>query len=272
VRRWTVSTWFCVDGEAAVAWQIGNRMHSWAWQKLFQQDLPPLLSVIRPQSFPPSFGPFILPTPLSCSFVSLAAMNSDKRSVSDLAVVYDSQIKGKTILVMGVTPGSMGAAFALGIAGAKPALLILAGRNPTKVQETAQAVSSAQPDVQVRSVSLDLVSLAAVRSAAETINGWTDVPQIDVVVNSAGVMAPDWALSPDGYDSQLAINHLGPFLFVNLLMDKILKAPAPRVVCVTSDGHRLSAIRFDDYNFRVRLPPAAASAHALPAALGGTRR
>ncbi|KAI0387462.1 NAD(P)-binding protein [Hypomontagnella monticulosa] len=175
-------------------------------------------------------------------------MNTDPRTAGELAITYAPQIKGKIVLTTGVSPGGIGAAFVLGIARSEPELLILAGRNVEKVQQTADAVS--QAGVNVRILKLDLVSLAAVRAAAEEVNSWEDVPRIDVFVNNAGVMAVDWAKSPEGYDSQLAANHLGPFLFTNLVMDKILKSPAPRVVNITSDGHRLSPFRFDDYNFR----------------------
>ncbi|KAI2620019.1 NAD(P)-binding protein [Hypoxylon sp. NC1633] len=175
-------------------------------------------------------------------------MNTDPRSASDLAVVYEAQIRGKIVLTTGVSPGGIGAAFVAGIARARPALLILAGRNPTKVQQTAEVVSAT--GVKVRTLELDLASLSAVRAAAEKVNGWDDVPRIDVFVNNAGVMAIDWAATSEGYDTQLVTNHLGPFLLTNLLMGKTLKSPAPRVVMVTSDGHRLSPFRFDDYNFR----------------------
>lgn len=178
-------------------------------------------------------------------------MNTDPRSASELAILYESQIKGKVVLTTGVSPGGIGAAFVAGIARAQPTLLILAGRNIAKVQQTADAVSAT--GVKVRMLELDLVSLAAVRSAADKVNSWDDVPHIDVLVNNAGVMAIDWEPSPEGYDSQLAANHLGPFLFTNLIMGKLLESPAPRVVNVTSDGHRLSPFRFDDYNFRVSL-------------------
>ncbi|XXG99262.1 hypothetical protein Hte_005599 [Hypoxylon texense] len=175
-------------------------------------------------------------------------MNADPRSAGELAVRYASHIEGKVVLTTGVSPGGIGAGFVAGIARARPALLVLAGRNPARVQRTADALSAA--GARVRVLELDLVSLAAVRAAADTVNGWDDVPRIDVLVNNAGVMAIDWIPSPEGYDSQLAANHLGPFLFTNLIMGKLLKSPAPRVVNVTSDGHRLSPFRFDDYNFR----------------------
>ncbi|KAI1412226.1 NAD(P)-binding protein [Hypoxylon sp. FL1857] len=175
-------------------------------------------------------------------------MNSDPRTAGELADLYASQIKGKIILATGVSPGGIGAAFALGIERAQPELIILAGRSLSKVQQTADVVSAT--GVKTRVLQIDLASLSAVRAATEKVNGWDDVPHIDVLVNSAGVMAIDWAASPEGYDSQLVSNHLGPFLFTNLIMGKLLKSPAPRVVNVTSEGHRLSPFRFDDYNFR----------------------
>ncbi|KAI1142096.1 NAD(P)-binding protein [Hypoxylon sp. FL0543] len=176
------------------------------------------------------------------------ATNTDQRTAGELADTYAPQIKGKIVLTTGVSPGGIGAAFVLGIARAQPELIILAGRNLTKIQQTADALSAT--GVRARTLEIDLASLSAVRAAAEVVNGWEDVPRIDVLVNSAAVMAIDWAPSPEGYDSQLVTNHLGPFLFTNLIMGKLLKSSAPRVVNVTSAGHRLSPFRFDDYNFR----------------------
>ena len=75
-----------------------------------------------------------------------------------------------------------------------------------------------------------------------------------MLVNNAGVMATGYALSQEGIESQFVANHLGHFLFTNLIMPKLLTAEAPRVVAVASDGHRLSPIRWDDLNFDVSQP------------------
>ncbi|EDU45970.1 FabG Dehydrogenase with different specificities related to short-chain alcohol dehydrogenase [Pyrenophora tritici-repentis] len=172
-------------------------------------------------------------------------------SAKGIAKSYASVIQGKVILTTGVSPSGLGAAFLKAIAALQPALLILAGRNISKVKETASQLAAENPTISIKSriLQLDLSSLEAVRTAANTVNSWSDVPHIDVLVNNAGIMATDYALSPEGYESQFATNHLGPFLFTNLIMGKLQASAAPRVVMVSSDGHRLGSFRFDDYNF-----------------------
>lgn len=159
------------------------------------------------------------------------------------------EIANKVVLTTGVSPGGLGAFFNQHIAPAKPALLILAGRNPSKNQETAESLSKDHPDVPVRTLRLDLESLQQVRQAAATVNGWSDVPHIDVLVNNAGIMACDYAKTEDGLERQFATSHVGPFLFTNLIMQKILASKLPRIVNVSSDGHRLSQIRWPDIGF-----------------------
>ncbi|KAK1750433.1 short-chain dehydrogenase TIC 32 [Echria macrotheca] len=173
------------------------------------------------------------------------AQTGASQLVADLA----ADIKDKVILITGPSPGSIGAAFAEAVAAGQPALIILATRNPSKVEPVSQSIASAHPSVKVRTLELDLGSLEKVRRATDDVNSWADVPVIDVVVNNAGIMAVPFELSPEGVESQFATNHLGHFLFVNLIMAKILAARAPRVVIVASDAHRLQSIRFGGVNF-----------------------
>lgn len=164
---------------------------------------------------------------------------------------YADIIKDKVVLATGISPGSLGGHFVQAIAKASPSCLILAARNPDKAQQTANEINAVQPTVKTRILHLDLGLLKQVRRAADEINSWADVPVIDVLVNNAGIMAPEYKVTDDGFESQLATNHLGPFLFTNLIMKKILASKSPRVVMVSSDGHRLNPFRFDDYNFDV---------------------
>ncbi|KAI1127589.1 WW domain-containing oxidoreductase [Nemania abortiva] len=179
----------------------------------------------------------------------MPAAHGAQTTASELVGELASEIKGKVVLTTGVSPKSLGATFVETIAIAEPAMLILAGRNPAKTGQTADAIKAANANVKTRVLELDLGSLAAVRRAAEVVLSWDDVPYIDVLVNSAGIMAVDFKLSPEGYENQFATNHLGPWLFTNLIMNKVLASKVPRIVNVSSDGHRLNPIRWDDYNF-----------------------
>ncbi|KAL2832687.1 hypothetical protein BJY01DRAFT_239729 [Aspergillus pseudoustus] len=171
-------------------------------------------------------------------------------TAAELVDHFAEKIKDKVILTTGPSPASIGATFLKTVARAHPALLILAGRSTSKLQQTADAITEENPSVSIHLLQLELDSLSAVRAAAAKVNSWNDVPRIDVLVNNAGIMATDFALSPDGYEGQFATNHLGHFLFTNLIIEKILASPSPRVVNVSSDGHRLSPIRWADTNFR----------------------
>ncbi|KAL6856694.1 NAD(P)-binding protein [Trichoderma novae-zelandiae] len=166
--------------------------------------------------------------------------------VKDLA----GEIAGRVILVTGVSQGTLGGIFLEYIAKANPAGLILAGRTLSRTRQTAEALQAAHPAVDIRTLQVDLSSLAAVREAAATVNSWKDVPHIDVLVNNAGIMAVPHQVTVDGFEMQFGSNHLGPFLFTNLIIDKILASKTRRIVNVSSSGHRLNPIRFFDYNFR----------------------
>lgn len=172
-------------------------------------------------------------------------------TADELVTRYASQIKGKVIITTGVSPGSLGGYFVQAIAKAHPAWIILAGRNLKKSQQTEAAINTSSPGVKTRFLQLDLESLQSVRDAASAVNGWSDIPTVDVLVNNAGMVTKDYSVTVDGFERQLAANHLGHFLFTNLIMDKILTSSAPRIVNVSSDGHRTAPFRFGDYNFDV---------------------
>ncbi|KAF6819828.1 short-chain dehydrogenase [Colletotrichum plurivorum] len=168
---------------------------------------------------------------------------------SELVAHHAPHISGKTILVTGISPYSLGEAFVRTVAVGKPATFILAGRSPAKFQPLVDDLAASHPDIAVKPLALDLASLASVRSAAAAVNSWTDVPQIDILVNNVGIMAVPYALTEDGLESQFQTNHVGHFLLTNLVMPKILASAAPRVVNISSNGHRLGPVRWTDHAF-----------------------
>ncbi|KAG9191998.1 hypothetical protein G6011_10732 [Alternaria panax] len=175
--------------------------------------------------------------------------NRQNAFASTIAVDNASNIAGKVILTTGVTQGGLGATFVEEIAKHNPVLLILAGRSPSKVQATADKIRSnpASANVETRILALDLASQKQIREAAKEVLAYPEA-HIDVLVNSAGIMKA----SPDseGIENQFGCNHVGHFLFTNLIMPKLLASKAPRVVNVASDGHRFSSVRFEDPSFQ----------------------
>jgi NAD(P)-dependent dehydrogenase (short-subunit alcohol dehydrogenase family) len=75
---------------------------------------------------------------------------------------------------------------------------------------------------------------------------------LDILVNSAGIMAAPLARDGRGYESQFATNHLGHFQLTARLWEALSRADGARVVSVSSLGHRYSPVVFDDPNFEHR--------------------
>ncbi|KAL8832482.1 MAG: hypothetical protein Q9191_000252 [Dirinaria sp. TL-2023a] len=172
----------------------------------------------------------------------------DKASAEKVADNCKDAIKGKVILTTGVTPGGIGATFMEVLANYAPKLLILTGRDTAKCAETAKAIANRNPHVNVRVLELDLSSQERVRKAAAEVNGYAE--PIDVLCTNAGLMVPSWGQTKDGIETTFGINHIGHFLFANLIMNKLLASPhGARVVSVSSNGNRLGPVRFQDWNF-----------------------
>jgi retinol dehydrogenase 12 len=86
----------------------------------------------------------------------------------------------------------------------------------------------------------DLASLTSIRKAVQEIRQKYDV--IDVLVNNAGLIKAGYTFTEDGLEWTMAVNHYAPFLFTHLLLEPLLKAPAGRVVTVSSGAHRMGRI------------------------------
>ena len=70
-------------------------------------------------------------------------------------------------------------------------------------------------------------------------------------MNNAGVMACPLGHTADGLELQFGTNHIGHFLFTNLIINKVLAAgEGARIINVSSNGHRLGGVRFEDPNFK----------------------
>jgi NAD(P)-dependent dehydrogenase (short-subunit alcohol dehydrogenase family) len=150
---------------------------------------------------------------------------------------------GRTVLITGANSGlGLRASQALAAKGAR---VLMACRNPAKAAAALDEVKAvASADAVVETVALDLADLASVRDAAEHVAG--AVAALDVLLNNAGIMAVPYGRTADGFELQLGTNHLGHFALTGLLLPVLHRAPAPRVVTVSSMAHKIGKIRFGD--------------------------
>ncbi|MDT5255559.1 MAG: hypothetical protein QOD10_639 [Mycobacterium sp.] len=115
--------------------------------------------------------------------------------------------------------------------------VILAVRNTEKGEAAAERMTG---DVEV--CQLDLQDLSSVRRFAD------DIDKADVLINNAGIMAADYALTADGFERHIGTNHLGHFALTNLLLPKL----TDRVVTVSSLLHNIGYISLKDLNWQSR--------------------
>lgn len=159
-----------------------------------------------------------------------------------------------------MSPESIGSSTALSVASQEPQLLLLASRTKSKLEEVLKNVRHAHPDVHVGIVELDLMSQESVKAAAEEIASLAD--RLDVIINNAGVMTQSRITTKEGIEGQFGACHIGHFLLTTLLVPQLLKAAkssspgATRVINLTSLGHRISPVRFSDYNVTGKDVPA----------------
>ncbi len=165
-----------------------------------------------------------------------------------MEVIAGSDLHGKNVMVTGASSGiGIETARALAAAGADVTLPV---RNPEKGETVAAEIRATTSNKQVHVAELDLSDFASARHFAEAFIA-AGKP-LHLLINNAAIMACPLTRSAEGYEAQFATNHLGHFLLTGQLAPA-LKAGAPsRVVVLSSIGHRLSPIHFDDIHFAQR--------------------
>jgi len=163
-------------------------------------------------------------------------------------VLAGIDLRGRVAVVTGASTG-IGKETARALASAGAAVT-LAGRNPTALAAAADEVRAAAPGAVVETGDLDLTSLASVRAFASAYLAQHD--RLHLLVNNAGVMFTPFERTADGFELQFGTNHLGHFLLTCLLAPALLADPPARVVNLSSAGHGISDVDWDDPNFERR--------------------
>ncbi|SNS54512.1 NAD(P)-dependent dehydrogenase, short-chain alcohol dehydrogenase family [Geodermatophilus pulveris] len=156
-------------------------------------------------------------------------------------------LTGRTAVVTGANGGlGLQTALALVRAGAH---VVVAARDPGRTAAAEARLRAAHSSASVEVVRLDLGDLSSVAAAARAVLARHG--RVDLLVNNAGVMALPRGTTADGFETQFGVNHLGHWALTAHLLPALLRAPAARVVTVTSTA-RHRARRLDPVDVHLR--------------------
>ncbi|KAF8996734.1 hypothetical protein BDQ17DRAFT_1364112 [Cyathus striatus] len=179
----------------------------------------------------------------NCSLTIMSSFDAST-TIQQIADVYHDKLPGLTFLITGAT-GGLGLAFAKFIAS-RGAVVVITGRSEDRLKKSIDEIelSSSSYHINVKGILMDNADLSSIRRAAQEINDLG--VKFNVLVNNAGISLVPFKLV-NGCESQFAVNHLGHFLFTNLIVNCV--KDGGRIVNISSRAHRRSPVRLDDINF-----------------------
>lgn len=140
----------------------------------------------------------------------------------------------KTVIITGANSG-LGFECARKIARSVQGYrVILACRNIQKAQKAQSDIIADSGNSDIHAMELDVSSLASVRAFVGQYHKQELSPLCGLVCN-AGIMGANTGLTPEGFDTVFATNHLGHFLLANLLLPSMQSSG--RIIAVSSDMH-----------------------------------
>ena len=104
------------------------------------------------------------------------------------------------------------------------AKLICCSRNQNKAEEAIKYIKEKSGNENVQFLLLDLASFTSVRKCAQTLLETED--KIDFLINNAGLIVLKQTLTEDGNETTFQANHLGHFLFTELVLPLIRNSSA----------------------------------------------
>lgn len=153
----------------------------------------------------------------------------------------------KTYVITGATSG-IGLAILEGLLE-KGMNLIGIGRSPERCKQHLERLQKEFPRAKIAYLVVDLSLQPDVRRAAgeieELLREW-HLEALDGLVNNAGTFTFWQTLTPEGFETQWAVNHLAPFLLTHLLIPRLQESPDARVVTVSSASHYGAKLNWSD--------------------------
>jgi retinol dehydrogenase-14 len=154
-------------------------------------------------------------------------------------------LRGRTALITGANAGiGLEASVSIARMGAE---VVMVARDRAKGEAALREVQERSGSRNVSLLLCDLGSLASVRALAEAFR--SAHPRLHILINNAGGVSTERRETADGFEQTFGVNHLGPFLLTNLLLDVIEKSAPARIVNVASTGHYRGTLDFEDLGF-----------------------
>ncbi len=153
----------------------------------------------------------------------------------------------KTILITGATNG-IGKAAAINFAESAKSIAFTY-RNEELAEDLKNEMQKINPNLSINSFFCDFSVQDSIRECADKIKN--DLKAIDLLINNAGVVNTEYSETIDGIENTFAVNHLGYFLFTNLLLDLVKKESESRIINVSSAAHHfVKGMQWDDINYK----------------------
>jgi retinol dehydrogenase-12 len=153
----------------------------------------------------------------------------------------------KTILITGATNG-IGKAAAIKFAESAKSIAFTY-RNKELAEDLKNEMQKINPNLSINSFFCDFSVQDSIRECADKIKN--DLKAIDLLINNAGVVNTEYSETIDGIENTFAVNHLGYFLFTNLLLDLVKKESESRIINVSSAAHHfVKGMQWDDINYK----------------------
>jgi retinol dehydrogenase 12 len=147
-------------------------------------------------------------------------------------------------LITGATEG-VGKATARALAG-KGFTVVMAARSLAKAETVKREIEAKSGAKDIDIIVGDLGSLTQVRQMAENVR--RRHPRLDLLINNAGIMAPERTLTEDGYESSYQVNYLSHFLLTQLLLDALKNSEQGRIINLSSSVYSIG--KFDPGNLQ----------------------
>ena len=158
-----------------------------------------------------------------------------------MEVIAGIDLSGQQAIVTGGYSG-LGIEVVKALDSAGAAVLV-----PARRPEVARAALDAAGLTDVEVDTLDLADLESVHDfAARFLESGRS---LNLLINNAAIMAAPLTRVGEGWEAQFATNHLGHYVLTNLLWPALTAGTPSRVIVLSSSGHKLSPVRFDDLNF-----------------------